>query len=64
MSFRSEEPREPLESLEPRRRVRVWFGSHVIADHIAEATTAARYEQAMRRRFACLQVTNEPVKGS
>lgn len=44
-----------------RRRVRVWFGSHVIADYIAEPGLAARYEQAMRRRFAGLKVTSDPV---
>ena len=44
----------------PRRRVRVWFGEHVIADHVAEAATAERYEQAMRRRFAGLRTTNDP----
>ena len=44
------------------RRVRVWFGDHPIADHVADAVQAARYEEAMRRRFASLRVTNEPVK--
>ncbi|WP_405064695.1 hypothetical protein OG474_16775 [Kribbella sp. NBC_01505] len=42
-----------------RRRVRVWFGEHVIAQYVAEAPLAARYEQAMRRRFAGLKVTND-----
>lgn len=42
-----------------RRRVRVWFGEHVIAQYVAEAPLAARYEQAMRRRFAGLRVTND-----
>lgn len=42
-----------------RRKVRVWFGEHVIAQYVAEAPLAARYEQAMRRRFACLRVTND-----
>jgi hypothetical protein len=44
-----------------RRRVRVWFGSHVIADYIAEPELAARYEQAMRKRFAGLKVTSDPL---
>jgi hypothetical protein len=44
-----------------RRMVRVWFGEHVIAQKVAEAPYAARYEQAMRRRFACCRVTNHPV---
>ncbi|MFC0624273.1 hypothetical protein [Kribbella deserti] len=43
------------------RRVRVWFGDHPIADHVAEPLQAARYEAAMRRRFACCRVTNDPV---
>lgn len=47
-----------------RRRVRVWFGNHPIADYIAEVPLAARYEQAMRRRFAGLKVTNEVVHQS
>lgn len=45
----------------PRRRVRVWFGEHVIAEHIAEPATADRFEQAMRRRFGALRTTNEPL---
>jgi hypothetical protein len=45
----------------PRRRVRVWFGAHVLAEHIADADAADRYEQAMRRRFGGLRTTNEPV---
>lgn len=41
------------------RRVRVWFGEHVVADYTAEAVAAARYGDAMARRFAGLRVTNE-----
>lgn len=44
-----------------RRRVRVWFGSHVIASYCAEPELAARYAAAMDRRFAGLKVTNEPL---
>jgi hypothetical protein len=44
-----------------RRRVRVWFGKHVIAQYVAEPALAAQYEQAMRRRFAGLKVTNNLV---
>jgi len=44
-----------------RRRVRVWFGEHVIADHSAEAALAERYADAMSRRFAGLRVTNDPM---
>ncbi|MFD7154307.1 hypothetical protein ACFV9C_06905 [Kribbella sp. NPDC059898] len=43
------------------RRVRVWFGEHVIADHISDPASAADYESAMRRRFVSLRVTNDPV---
>ena len=45
----------------PDRRVRVWFGEHKIVEHVADAVDAARFEAAMRRRFASLRVTNEPV---
>ena len=52
---------ESLEMPAEHRRVRVWFGGHPIADHTAAADEAAQYEEAMRRRFACLRVTSEPV---
>jgi hypothetical protein len=52
---------ESFETTAPHRRVRVWFGAHPIADHTAVADQAAQYEEAMRRRFASLRVTNEPV---
>jgi hypothetical protein len=44
-----------------RRRVRVWFGMHVIADYCAEPDLAQRYAAAMDRRFAGLKITNEPL---
>jgi hypothetical protein len=44
-----------------RRRVRVWFGEHVIADHTAEPALAQRYAAAMERRFAGLRVTIDDV---
>jgi len=44
-----------------RRRVRVWFGDHVVADYRAEAELADRYAAAMSRRFAGLRVTSEPI---
>jgi hypothetical protein len=44
-----------------RRRVRVWFGNHVIADYRAEADLAERYVAAMSRRFTGLRITNDPV---
>lgn len=40
-------------------RVRVWFGTHVVADYVAEPQAAARYADAMRRRYAGLHVTCE-----
>ncbi|WUS71051.1 hypothetical protein OG394_28665 [Kribbella sp. NBC_01245] len=49
------------ELAEPRHRVQVWFGSHQIAVYVAPPVIAARYEAAMRRRFAGLRVTNEPL---
>jgi hypothetical protein len=45
----------------PLRRVCVWFGEHKIVEHVSEPASATRFEGAMRRRFACLRVTNEPV---
>lgn len=44
-----------------RRRVRVWFGQHPIADYIAEPELAERYAEAMGRRFAGLKVTTDVV---
>jgi len=52
---------ETLTSTPPRRRVRVWFGERVIVDHVTDPESAARFEGAMRRRFASLRVTNEPL---
>ena len=41
------------------RRVRVWFGEHVIADYTAEPAKAIRYQACMTRRFASLHITIE-----
>ncbi|MFD7161057.1 hypothetical protein ACFV9C_41185 [Kribbella sp. NPDC059898] len=47
---------------QPRdRRVRVWFGEHVIADYTAEPEDAIRYQAGMTRRFASLRITIEPA---
>lgn len=43
------------------RRVRVWFGEHVIADYTAEPVDAIRYQEGMTRRFASLRIIIEPV---
>lgn len=50
---------EPLQRPAAKHRVCVWFGEHVIVDHVAEPAVAARFEAAMRRRFASLRVTTE-----
>ncbi|MGC4942336.1 hypothetical protein [Kribbella sp. DT2] len=43
------------------RRVRVWFGEHVIAEYTDEPEVALHYQAAMTRRFASLRVTIEPA---
>ncbi|MFC0623242.1 hypothetical protein [Kribbella deserti] len=44
-----------------RRQVRVWFGEHVIVNHVAPPALAAEFEEAMRRRFQSLRVTNDEL---
>ncbi len=39
-----------------QRRVRVWFGEHLLHDYRADADAAAEYSAAIGRRFAGLQV--------
>ena len=51
-------------SFPPRRRVRLWFGRHPIADYIGDPASADRHEAAMRRRFPGLEITNEPLRTS
>ncbi|MFI6673957.1 hypothetical protein [Kribbella sp. NPDC050470] len=46
----------------PRRRVRLWFGPHLIADYIGDPASAARHEAALRRRFPDLHLTNDPLR--
>ena len=55
------EPHPAAVRIAERRRVRVWFGDHVVADYRAEAE---RYAAAMSRRFAGLRVTSEPIPGT
>ena len=43
------------------RHVRVWFGEHVIASYVADPVAAQRYAEAMDRRYAGLNITNDPV---
>lgn len=40
--------------------VQVWFGEHIVCAYHGDADTAARYADAMRRRFAGLRVTVAP----
>lgn len=47
-----------------QRRVRVWFGEHVIADYTAEPADAIRYQAGMTRRFASLRITIEPASAA
>jgi hypothetical protein len=44
-------------TMQPRRRVRVWFGEHAIADYTAEPALAECYAAAMGRRFTGLRIT-------
>lgn len=46
-------------AVEPRRLVRVWFGTQPICEYLGEPAAAERYERAMRRRYRGLRVTNE-----
>jgi hypothetical protein len=48
-------------AVEPVRQVRIWFGSHVVAEYEAGSQMAARYEDAMRRRFAGLRVASDEL---
>ncbi|MEV5964778.1 hypothetical protein AB0L70_23605 [Kribbella sp. NPDC051952] len=48
-------------NLSSRRRVRLWFGPHQIADYIGDDAAATRYEAKMRRRFPGLEITNDPL---
>jgi hypothetical protein len=44
-----------------RRRVRVWFGNHVVIDRTGELPEIAHYYLGMKRRYASLLVTVEPI---
>ncbi|MFG1814989.1 hypothetical protein ACGFIF_14565 [Kribbella sp. NPDC049174] len=59
----SRTPTEKAAADTQRRRVRVWFGAHVIAELIAVPASADRYAAAMDRRFAGLRITNDPIPG-
>jgi hypothetical protein len=47
---------------QPLRRVCVWFGEHLIIDHVSEPEKATWFEYAIQRRYAGLRVTNEPAE--
>lgn len=42
---------------ETTKRVRVWFGRHVICTYAADPQEAERYARLMAQRFAGLRVT-------
>jgi hypothetical protein len=44
------------------RRVRVWFGTHVLVDRSGELPEIAHYYLGMKRRYASLVVTIEPIQ--
>ncbi|MFC0622952.1 hypothetical protein [Kribbella deserti] len=56
-----DEIEQPDQASTERRRIRVWFGEHTIADYTALAPLAERYAAAMSRRFAGCRVTNDPL---
>lgn len=45
------------EEIPVRRRVRVWFGEHVIAEYAADVRLVERYADAVRQRFTGLKIT-------
>ena len=46
------------------RRVRVWFGEHLVAEYVASRAAADAYTSAMTQRFAGLLVTvDDEVSG-
>jgi hypothetical protein len=57
----SDEGKAAADSNNQKRRVRVLFGTTAIADQTLPGPEAVEYEQAMRRRFASLRVTNDLV---
>lgn len=56
----SEQVIERVETAE-RRHVKLWFGTHVIGEYVGEPEAATRYAEAMDKRFAGLEITNELV---
>jgi len=50
-----------LSASESRDNIQVWFGDVPIANYSAEPALAARYANAMRRRFPSLRVTRSPI---
>jgi hypothetical protein len=52
---------QPGTEANQRQLVQVWFGSTVIASHIAAPVEAARYAELMGKRFAGLKITTGPA---
>lgn len=47
----------PADERPADRRVRLWFGPHLLHDYRAGADAAAEYAEAIGRRFAGLKIT-------
>lgn len=45
------------------RRIRLWFGRHLLRDYRAEAEAAEQYATAIGRRFAGIHVTVDSLVG-
>lgn len=45
---------------QPRRRVQIWLGDHLIAEYVAEPDRASRYQSVMAPKFSGLTITVEP----
>ena len=48
--------------LSSAKRVRVWFGRHVIATYVADPDQAERYARAMAQRFAGLRIRSTTTR--
>lgn len=59
-----EPPKEPVQQTNPRRRVQVWFGQHIMCSYTADPVAADRYAAAMARRFRGLRVTVDELTES
>ncbi|MBP2351741.1 hypothetical protein JOF29_002824 [Kribbella aluminosa] len=48
------------EAGEPLHRVCAWLGEYLIVEYVGVPASAAKLEDAIRRSFTTLRVTNEP----